>query len=105
MGAERLRDVVKIMGTKSTIDLRALAFKMLDNDVVAVDHALDVLLFTIMGLQPQDQSKWRCAPVPFEVAVPGRLEGEILALGVENPDDHRGLTRRFCSELIAKAVK
>jgi len=79
--AQRLHDILKVVGAQSTFDLRAMCMDIQDNDLVRLDIALDVLQFCVLGLQPPERFKWRCSEVPFELAVKGRLEGELLACG------------------------
>ncbi len=55
------------------------------------------------NLQPRSFWKWRCTTEPFEVVVPGRLEGEVLALGVQDHHDARCLIRRL-QTLIKEGV-
>ena len=93
--AQRLHDVVKIASARSAPELRSCAFHILDNDYQSLNEALDVLQFTLLGLQPLKSRKWRCAPVPFELAVDGRLEGELKALGLEPEGDAREILRRL----------
>lgn len=101
---ERLNDIVKIAGTRSVMDLRCYASALLDNDYMFLDTALDVVQFTLLRLQSQRRSRWRCEPgVPFEVAVGGRLEGELRALGIDTGE--RGLTRRLRAALLCHEAR
>eukprot|EP00421_Protoceratium_reticulatum_P067142 CAMPEP_0168429174 /NCGR_PEP_ID=MMETSP0228-20121227/37237_1 /TAXON_ID=133427 /ORGANISM="Protoceratium reticulatum, Strain CCCM 535 (=CCMP 1889)" /LENGTH=748 /DNA_ID=CAMNT_0008443257 /DNA_START=175 /DNA_END=2419 /DNA_ORIENTATION=- len=93
--SQRLHDIVKIVGARSSLELRAFAMSLLDNQVHHLNEALDVLQFTLLGLQPTNRLKRYCANVPFEVAVDGRLEGELRALGLESAGDARMLLRRL----------
>jgi len=103
--AQRLHDIVKVVGAKSTFDLRALCMDIHDNDLVRLDIALDVLQFCVLGLQPQHRFKWRCAEVPFEVAVRGRLEGELLACGKAEHADARMSLRKLRKSLKPDALE
>merc|ERR1712137_1503354 len=85
--AQRLHDLVKIAGSESSAGLRTFAIKLLDNDMKELDEALDVLQYELVGLQPKSQFRWRCAPKNFEVAIDGRLEGELIARRIIGKDD------------------
>jgi hypothetical protein len=94
--AQRLHDIVNIVSLRSALELRAYAFQILDNDYHTLDAALDVLQYTVLGLQPMNPRKWRCSPhTTFELAIPGRVEGELRALGLEPEGDARIQLRRL----------
>eukprot|EP00747_Dinoflagellata_sp_TGD_P035165 gnl/TRDRNA2_/TRDRNA2_137696_c1_seq1.p1 gnl/TRDRNA2_/TRDRNA2_137696_c1~~gnl/TRDRNA2_/TRDRNA2_137696_c1_seq1.p1 ORF type:complete len:533 (+),score=52.75 gnl/TRDRNA2_/TRDRNA2_137696_c1_seq1:236-1600(+) len=98
--SQSLHDIVKIVGSKSTTDLRAYALSMeYENDVQQVQDALDTLQFTMLGLQVNNRLKRRCGLHPFEIGDESRLEGELVHLGLRAPDDHRQLMRRLLSSL------
>eukprot|EP00746_Dinoflagellata_sp_MGD_P054326 gnl/MRDRNA2_/MRDRNA2_238196_c0_seq1.p1 gnl/MRDRNA2_/MRDRNA2_238196_c0~~gnl/MRDRNA2_/MRDRNA2_238196_c0_seq1.p1 ORF type:complete len:395 (+),score=79.49 gnl/MRDRNA2_/MRDRNA2_238196_c0_seq1:1-1185(+) len=103
--AQKLHDVVKIVGAESSLKLRAYALGLNDNDEKRLDVALDVLTCTMLKLQPQSRFRWRCAPFPFEVAVDGRLEGEMIVRGVESHDDDRCLARKMLSMLKEEQIR
>lgn len=97
--AERLSDIVQIAGARSFFDLRAYAMSLHDRDRIYLDRALNIVQFTMLGLQSRRPRHWRCEPgVPFEVAAPGRLEGELQSLGLD--PGSRKLLRLLRNELL-----
>eukprot|EP00930_Biecheleria_cincta_P025921 TRINITY_DN18371_c0_g3_i1.p1 TRINITY_DN18371_c0_g3~~TRINITY_DN18371_c0_g3_i1.p1 ORF type:complete len:1350 (+),score=150.42 TRINITY_DN18371_c0_g3_i1:569-4051(+) len=87
--AQRLSDIALIAGSKGLKDTRDYALTLNDNDVRRIEAALDVLQFTIVGLQSPSRRLWRLSDVPFEVAVPGRIQGELMARNLLDAHDAR----------------
>jgi hypothetical protein len=96
--AYRLMDSLKILGSIDRHKIRAFSFELLDNDAAIIDDALDVFSYTLFGLQPVKPWKQFCGTKPYEVTVPGRLEGELLSRGLTAP--YRALFRDFKSALL-----
>lgn len=97
----RLMDITSIMGSIDRFDIRAFGFQLLDTDVEIVDQALDVMSYTLVGLQPPKLWKRYCGTKPFEPTLPGRLEGEVLDREIEAlHGEDRLLFRRFRDSLL-----
>jgi hypothetical protein len=107
---QNLDDITTIVGERSTLELRAYAMRLLEDDVKTLSEALDTLQYTMLGLQPVSHFKWRCPEepfdigVPFEIVKPGRLEGEIKALGKTDQDDARECGRKLKRRLEQSIV-
>lgn len=97
--AQRLDDITRIVGNMEMLELRMYALQLLDNDMLAVDRALDVMQITLLGLQHKSRWQWRCQNIPFEVAVDGRLEGEVQARNARKDHDCRSLVRALLASL------
>eukprot|EP00747_Dinoflagellata_sp_TGD_P014402 gnl/TRDRNA2_/TRDRNA2_123432_c3_seq1.p1 gnl/TRDRNA2_/TRDRNA2_123432_c3~~gnl/TRDRNA2_/TRDRNA2_123432_c3_seq1.p1 ORF type:complete len:605 (+),score=57.51 gnl/TRDRNA2_/TRDRNA2_123432_c3_seq1:2-1816(+) len=101
--AQRLQDVLKIVSHEQTVELKRYVRRDLhENDVEKLTRALDVLEWTFLKLQPQSLFRRRCMPVPFQVAVSGRLEGELIARGIDQTKDHRRVLRELKTRLDQK---
>jgi len=100
--AQRLADLIAIASTKNLLDLRQVSLGLSENDAERIEEALDSLQVVLTGLQPNSFWKYRCMPKPFEVIVPGRLEGEVVARGVQDPQDARCLCRRLQKMIEAR---
>jgi len=97
--AQRFDDVSRIVGSMEVMTLRKYAINLLDNDRLVLDHALDIIQCTLLGLQQESFFRRRCENVPFEVATAGCLEGEVLARSLGKPQDHRSLLRSLLADL------
>merc|ERR1711974_193746 len=89
--AQQLHDVCKIMGAMPTLEFRGDVIHMLDNDVSTLSNAMDVLVWTMLKMQPGSSNRRRCFPVPMQVASMDALENNVRALGVGRSDDYRSL--------------
>lgn len=97
--AQRLDDITRIVGNMELMKLREYTLSLLDNDVFVLDQALNILQYTVLGLQHKSRWLWRCDNIPHQVAVDGRLEGEVEARDVRKPSDHRPLVRTLLAVL------
>ena len=56
--------------------------------ILSVDSFVTTLArFALLGLQPQNPLRYRVAGKAFDVALPGRLEGEIIARHLQQQED------------------
>jgi len=85
-----------------TLEFRGDVIHMLDNDVSTLSNAMDVLVWTMLKMQPGSSNRRRCLPVPMQVASMDALENNVRALGVGSSDDYRSLVRQLASQLFAE---
>eukprot|EP00930_Biecheleria_cincta_P033856 TRINITY_DN23437_c0_g2_i1.p1 TRINITY_DN23437_c0_g2~~TRINITY_DN23437_c0_g2_i1.p1 ORF type:complete len:808 (+),score=96.70 TRINITY_DN23437_c0_g2_i1:78-2426(+) len=94
--AQRLHDIFKLAGSKSLQDHRAYSYTLIESDYAILDHAMDILQFSIFGLQSKNRFRHRTVPnLPFNEAAPGVLEGLLISRSLQDSKDPRVLLRRL----------
>lgn len=100
-----MADISIIVGALPFRELREYGLQVRGKDIVALKAAMEALQFTLVGLQPKNRWHWRADDrVPFDLCVDGRLEGKLIANGLQREDDYRPMARRLRDSVAAADV-